>query len=93
MNVSDLGEIHDVKSGMLTALDNASRIGTFGFIGEGANYFLNDDNVRPITLDNRIFFANALQNTFNAARSLYHQTAPQIAAGNVQGAIDTATDY
>ncbi len=93
MNVSDLGNIHDVKSGMLTALDNASRVGTFGFIGEGANYFLNDDNVRPITLDNRIFFANALQNTFNASRALYHQTAPQIAAGNIQGAIDTATDY
>ena len=93
MNVSDLGEIHDVKSGMLTALDNASRIGTFGFIGEGANYFLNDDNVRPITLDNRIFFANTLQNTFNAARALYHQTTPQILAGNAQGAIDTATDY
>jgi len=93
MNVSDLGEIHDVKSGMLTALDNASRIGTFGFIGEGANYFLNDDNVRPITLDNRIFFANTLQNTFNAARALYHQTTPQILAGKAQGPIDTATDY
>jgi Serine/Threonine/Tyrosine Kinase found in polyvalent proteins len=93
MNISDLGNIHDVKSGLLTALDNASRIGTFGFIGEGANYFLNDDNVRPITLDNRIFFANTLQNLFNTSRSLYHQTVPQLFAGNYEGALNTATDY
>jgi len=63
-NISDLGNIHDAKSGLLTALDNASRVGTFGFLGEGVNYFLNDDNVRPITLDNRIFFANRLSERF-----------------------------
>lgn len=92
-NISDLGNIHDIESGIMTALDNASRIGTFGFIGEGANYFLNDDNVRPITLDNRIFFVNTLQNVWNTARSLYHQTAPQVAQGNLEGAAATATDY
>jgi hypothetical protein len=93
MNVSDLGNIHDLKSGLMTALDNASRIGTFGFIGEGLNYTLNDDNVRPITLDNRIFFANTIQNVWNAARALLQQTAPQVAQGNFQGALETGTDY
>jgi hypothetical protein len=93
MNISDLGNIHDFKSGMMTMLDNASRIGTFGFIGEFGNYFLNDDNVRPVTLDNRIFLANTIQNVFNASRALYHQTMPQLLNGNTEGAMDTATDY
>ena len=92
-NVSDLGTIHGVPSALLTALDNASRVGTFGFLGEGANYFLNDDNVRPVTLDNRIFFANTIENVFNATRSLYHQTVPQLAAGDFEGAAKTAMDY
>lgn len=92
-NVSDLGTIHDMPSALLTALDNASRVGTFGFIGEGANYFLNDDNSRPVTLDNRIFFVNTIENTFNAARALYHQTLPELASGNLESAAATATDY
>lgn len=92
-NISDLGTIHDLPSGIMTALDNASRVGTFGFIGEGVNYFLSDDNVRPLSLDSRVFFVNTLLNTINAARTLYHQTGPQIAAGNLSGTAGTAMDY
>jgi hypothetical protein len=92
-NVSDISQIHDVKSGLMTALDNASRVGTFGLLGEGANYFLSNDNVRPLSVDNRIFFLNTLENAFNAARGLYQQTGPQIMAGNFEGAEKTATDY
>ena len=48
-------DIHDFKSGLLMALDNASRIGTVGRIGESANMFSNDDKVRPILLNSSIF--------------------------------------
>jgi hypothetical protein len=92
-NVSDLGTIHDVPSSIMTALDNASRIGTFGFIGEGANYFLSDDNVRPLSLDSRVFVLNTIENTAKAMQALYHQTGPQIMAGNLEGAAASATDY
>jgi len=92
-NISDLSNIHDVKSGLLTALDNASRVGTFGLIGEGANTFLNDDNVRPMSLDSRVFFLNTLENTYKAVDSLYHQTGPQLLRGDFDGAAQTAADY
>lgn len=92
-NISDISQIHDVKSGLMTALDNASRVGTFGLLGEGANYFLSNDNVRPLSVDSRVFFVNTLLSTGNSVRTLYQQTAPQIAAGNFEGAEKTATDY
>ena len=92
-NISDLSNIHDWKSGMLTALDNASRVGTFGMIGEVANTALNDDNVRPMSVDSRVFFLNTIENTLKAVNALYHQTAPQLVAGNFEGAAATATDY
>lgn len=42
----------------------------FGAIAQGANTFLDDDNVRPVSLDFRILFVTTLQNCFNAANSL-----------------------
>lgn len=92
-NVSDLSTIHDLTSAWQTCLDNASRVGTFGMLGEFGNYFLNSDNPRPLTVDSRVFFLNTLEGTGNIVRSLYHQTGPQIMAGNTKGALATATDY
>jgi len=89
-NISDLSNIHDVKSGLLTALDNASRVGTFVLIGEGANTFLNDDNVRPMSLDSCVFFLNTLENTYKVVDSLYHQTGPQLLRGDVKGVFGEA---
>lgn len=97
--ISDLSSLRQPNSpkafgdDLLVSLDNASRIGTFGFVGEYANNFLNDDNVRPVTLDNRIFFVNMLENLYNSSRALYHQTLPQVLEGNYAGAAKTATDY
>jgi hypothetical protein len=61
-NISDLSQIHDAKSGFMTALDNASRIGTFGMIGDFSNSFLNDDNTRPVSFDSRVYFLNTIEN-------------------------------
>lgn len=90
---SDLSTIRDPKSALFTALDNASRVGTFGLIGDFPNQFLSDDNVRPLSLDSRVFFVSQLESLYSTVRALYNQTAPQIARGNLAGAEASATDY
>ena len=52
-----------------------------------------DANVRPMSVDSRVFFLNTLENTLKSVNALYHQTAPQIASGNFSGAAKTATEY
>jgi hypothetical protein len=63
-------------------LDNLARVGTFGVFGEVGNSMFNPESVRPVSLDNRIFFVNALLNTFNSLRTW-----------GQQGTADYATVY
>jgi len=73
-NVEGLEGIHDAHSALAITLDNAARIGTFGMAGEIPNYWMNQDNgVRPLSIDGRIFFMSTIWNTQKAIMNLVHQ--------------------
>lgn len=72
-NVRDLGNVTNARDAYITMLDNLARVGTFGVFGEIGNSMFNPESVRPISLDNRIFFVASTLNTFNALRTWAQQ--------------------
>jgi hypothetical protein len=58
-NVRDLTTIKDAPDAFLTMLDNTTRVGTFGVLGEVPNKWFNYDSQREVSLDNRIFFVSS----------------------------------
>jgi len=74
-NVSDLTtmRLDDPQDAFLTVLDNAARVGTFGIAGEIPNYWLNQDNSRPLSVDSRVFFVSTLLNAQRGIMNMIHQ--------------------
>src|SRR5690606_17610719 len=54
-------------------IDRISRVGTLGLISEPLNFFVNPDNQRPFTLDNRLVISNMIRGVFQAGSNFYNQ--------------------
>lgn len=63
----------DPGQAFMALVDNLARVGTFGFLGEGANALVNWDTQRPFSVDSRVYFISSAKNTMETVGKFFQQ--------------------